>query len=212
MGGVNISRIRKDPKVRQSELVVAALGLFSVNGYEKTMITDIVSKAGVAKGTFYYYFPTKEAMIREIFSEYMSEAFNTLKNKLHAFTALHKLKLFIECFFITPPAHIKFLCDKLLDEKQFALLEIIWQEAQAKFSPLLSAIILQGNQERTINVTLVKETMPFFWVTLGCLWEFIDKDDPQVFNKKVTITTSIVEKILGIEENKLELAISCDQL
>ena len=62
----NIARTIKDPEVRYAELLDAAQQLFAANGYEKTMIRDIVRKAGVAKGTFYYYFPTKEAALEAI--------------------------------------------------------------------------------------------------------------------------------------------------
>ncbi|MGJ7911080.1 TetR/AcrR family transcriptional regulator [Neobacillus sp. LXY-1] len=43
-----------------------SLKLFSKNGYHKTKISDIVREAGVAQGTFYWYFPSKEAIALEI--------------------------------------------------------------------------------------------------------------------------------------------------
>ncbi|MFB6466448.1 TetR/AcrR family transcriptional regulator [Cytobacillus sp. Hz8] len=43
-----------------------SLKLFSTNGYHKTKISDIVREAGVAQGTFYWYFPSKEAIALEI--------------------------------------------------------------------------------------------------------------------------------------------------
>lgn len=56
-------RVRKDPAERRRELMAAAQALFEANGYGRTTVQDICQRAGVAKGTFFYYFATKEAML-----------------------------------------------------------------------------------------------------------------------------------------------------
>lgn len=40
-----------------------ALRLFSERGYEETSVAEIAEAAGVAKGTFFNYFPTKEDLL-----------------------------------------------------------------------------------------------------------------------------------------------------
>ena len=37
--------------------------MFIEKGYENTSIDEIVAKAGIAKGTYYYYFASKEATL-----------------------------------------------------------------------------------------------------------------------------------------------------
>jgi AcrR family transcriptional regulator len=44
----------------------AATALFASNGYANTRIADICTAAGVAKGLFYWYFPTKESLFAEL--------------------------------------------------------------------------------------------------------------------------------------------------
>jgi len=46
----------------RDRLVVAALDLFAARGYHATRVSDIVQRAGVAQGTFYLYFESKEAL------------------------------------------------------------------------------------------------------------------------------------------------------
>ena len=50
---------RRAPETRRGELLDAAGALFAERGYDGTAVSDIVSRAGVAQGTFYLYFPTK---------------------------------------------------------------------------------------------------------------------------------------------------------
>lgn len=51
---------------RKRQLLAAAEGLFAERGYGATRISDICAAAGVAKGLFYWYFPTKESLFAEL--------------------------------------------------------------------------------------------------------------------------------------------------
>jgi AcrR family transcriptional regulator len=47
---------------RREELLAAARAVLSQNGYERTTVSSIATRANVAQGTFYLYFPSKEAL------------------------------------------------------------------------------------------------------------------------------------------------------
>lgn len=49
---------------RRERLYEAALALFRAQGYEATTVDQITRQAGLAKGTFFNYFPTKDAVLR----------------------------------------------------------------------------------------------------------------------------------------------------
>ena len=51
---------------RKEQLLAAAQDLFAAKGFANTRIADICAAAGVAKGLFYWYFPTKESVIVEL--------------------------------------------------------------------------------------------------------------------------------------------------
>ena len=49
---------------RRERLYEAALELFRTQGYEATTVSQITTRAGLAKGTFFNYFSTKDAVLR----------------------------------------------------------------------------------------------------------------------------------------------------
>ncbi len=51
---------------RKQQLMDAAMTLFAERGYASTRIVDICERAGVAKGLFYWYFPTKLDLFTEL--------------------------------------------------------------------------------------------------------------------------------------------------
>lgn len=64
-------RITKDPQTRKKEIMDCARSLFLKDGYNNTSIDSIVKKLGVAKGLFYYYFKSKDALMEELEDEFM---------------------------------------------------------------------------------------------------------------------------------------------
>lgn len=55
-----------DKAQRREELLRAARDVFASKGYHDAKIDDIVAAAGVAKGTFYLYFPDKRSVFEEL--------------------------------------------------------------------------------------------------------------------------------------------------
>lgn len=47
---------------RREQLLTAAREVLAEHGYERTTVSSIASRANVAQGTFYLYFPSKEAL------------------------------------------------------------------------------------------------------------------------------------------------------
>ncbi len=62
------------------QLVSAAVDVFDENGFQKARVSDIVSRAGVAQGTFYLYFKSKEEIFLYICSEFIT-SFTALLEK-----------------------------------------------------------------------------------------------------------------------------------
>jgi AcrR family transcriptional regulator len=59
---------------RRTQLLTSARAVFAKKGYDEATVSEIVGRAGVAQGTFYLYFPGKEALAGA-FAEQVSERF-----------------------------------------------------------------------------------------------------------------------------------------
>ncbi len=60
---------------RQEQVFHAAKEVFSEKGYAKTKISDIIQRAGIARGTFYLYFDSKQHIFSNLL-EYLLEEFD----------------------------------------------------------------------------------------------------------------------------------------
>lgn len=57
---------------RKEALYAAAAALFRTRGFDETRVEEITQAAGVAKGTFFNYFPTKEDVLLYISERHLS--------------------------------------------------------------------------------------------------------------------------------------------
>lgn len=71
MGKVDVNKQQKE-----SSLLRTAFEFFTTKGFSKTSISDIVEKAGVAKGTFYLYFKDKYDIRNKLVSHKSSQLFS----------------------------------------------------------------------------------------------------------------------------------------
>ncbi len=61
-----ISRRERKKLETHQGLLEAALALFREKGFDETTVEEITEHADVAKGTFFNYFPSKEALLSEL--------------------------------------------------------------------------------------------------------------------------------------------------
>jgi AcrR family transcriptional regulator len=66
-------RIVKKAEVRRQEIVLAARQLFHTKGYEQTTMQDVMDQLGIAKGTIYHYFKSKEELLEAVVENIVEE-------------------------------------------------------------------------------------------------------------------------------------------
>lgn len=60
------TRTQKRQKETRERIFRVAMELFIKNGFENTTVSEITEAADIGKGTFFTYFPTKEAIFRQL--------------------------------------------------------------------------------------------------------------------------------------------------
>jgi len=60
------SRRQRRKEARPSEIIEAAIQLFGERGFGAARLEDVAQRAGIAKGTVFVYFPTKEELFRAV--------------------------------------------------------------------------------------------------------------------------------------------------
>ena len=113
-----MGKIAQNKKAKEEALFRTAFELFTTKGIEKTTISDIVEKAGVAKGTFYLYFKDKHDLMDRIIIR---------KGALVLKYVLEELKKTKEKLRMPFPEQMVFITDRIVDylEKHKEIITLI---------------------------------------------------------------------------------------
>lgn len=197
-----MGRVRKNPEERREELAAAALALFCAQGYGATQVQDICTRARVAKGTFFYYFPTKEAVLQHIFDGWARDFIAGYLKQGKGKNAVEKIRLFLQSCEADNP--VDRLMDRLVEEQQNGLMRRLWNQCVAdRFDPVLLEIFRQGIREQAFHMEFPQESLVFFWALLDVLWP--EGGDDSVLPQRESIARKQLETLLGMEPGSLQL-------
>ena len=127
-----------------------SLKLFSEKGYDATSIEEITATVGVAKGTLYYHFNSKEEIFNFLIDEGMKLLINSIEIKIAK-------------------------CDNVLDKiKAVSLIQL---KAVAKYENLLKIVLSQVWGNETRNVFCKNKVIEYIEVVQKIVQEGVDNGD-----------------------------------
>ncbi|WP_134685827.1 TetR/AcrR family transcriptional regulator [Brevibacillus migulae] len=194
-------RIAKDPQERRNEILDAAIELFNTKGYEHTSVSDIVKKVGVAQGTFYYYFRSKEEIVNAAHERSLSSRMDFVKNVMEdsTLTAVEKLRKVLLQGFPAPETDQGIL--EYLHSESNSVLHQKWLVAKiTAFIPYVTEIVRQGIEEGVFHLNTPEEVTEFLLVGISFLFDrgIFDWTDEEITKKFYALET-IIDRLLGGE-------------
>src|SRR5690348_4724461 len=77
-----INNVRVPGREKRETILRAAISVFAHNGYFNSKVADIAREAGVADGTVYLYFKSKEEILHSIFDRSVDEALTAARAQI----------------------------------------------------------------------------------------------------------------------------------
>lgn len=158
-----------DRTARRSELAAAAARVFAERGVANTSVADIVKAAGVAQGTFYLYFESKDDALLAVVDGMAEQMIDQIRGAVESAgsTAVEKFLALRDVFtaFDTDPAAVT-LADFMHRPENRPLHDRMAEHFVPALIPLMESIVSQGVDE---GVFRVRDTRAAAWFVLGGL-------------------------------------------
>jgi AcrR family transcriptional regulator len=201
-----MNRITKPPAERKREILLAASELFQSIGYEETSVNMIIEKVNIAKGTFYYYFRSKEDLIEAIVDNMLDELIVKAEHiaQNDNLKAIQKIEKIISR---KNPSNRKAqkIAKSFDAPSNRALNEKVNVQIVIRFSPVLSQIVEQGKKEGVFEVKDPLETVQFLITASQFLFDdglFHWSQKEWLARRKVM--QNAFEKMLGAKRNSFK--------
>jgi len=175
---------------RKQDLLKIAYDMFSQIGYENTSVDMIIEKAGIAKGTYYYYFESKEQMLEDVIGMILDlETEKALEVKNADLPAPRKLMAVIACF--KPDVSESSMVDALNKPENIVMHERFNEKLIERVVPIISDVAYQGIEEGIFACDDVPERIRMILILANKVF-----DEEGYTDKDVKVFIDIVEKIL----------------
>lgn len=183
---------------RKKELIKIAYELFITKGYENTSVDEIIAKAGIAKGTYYYHFESKEQMLEEVVNMMIDDGVERAKQVVNSnLNPEQKLVYTILALRVTPEEQS--VQDTIHSKENIILHKKINDRVIDEAVPLLSFIVREAKKEGLFECDdNIEERVK---MTLILSNEMFDNDD--INEAKVSVFIDTLEKIYGAKSGSL---------
>lgn len=197
-------RIIKEHGERRTEIIDAAENLFAAKGYASTAISDILAALNIAKGTFYHYFVSKEALMDAVIERYIDAEMAVAQAVADDPQISAHEKMFR---ILSGTGRDNERGDRLEKEASTVGNADMHQRTMAsivlRLSPILEGVVRQGMREGTFNTAYPKECMEILlaaseFILHGSAFAWSSAERLQ----KARALAWMAEKVLGVEEGR----------
>lgn len=196
-----VPRVSMQPEARRRQLVEVAATLFVEHGFAHTSVADIVRRAGVAQGTFYYHFRSKDEVAEAVVDHLIGPLLASLSSAADDHDA-------------SPSARLIALVDTLLATIRQHTSEITWlvipgnellhtllaDTVRGHLTPLLASLIEQGRELGELTAQHPRATAELLLATVAHVTAaHADMHDPDHLEALRASTKTVFVRALGAE-------------
>ena len=214
-----MARITKEYHERKNEILDTAQEIFLTKGYKQTSVESIIKKVGVAKGTFYYYFKSKEdlldKLVKRMADKIQIEIKKIVEKKdLDAISKLEKAYSVAGNIKLENIQLIKLMLKILYKKDNLILRYKVYKSNVELVVPEFAKIIEQGVKEKLFNTPYPYEAARLFFELGSILGDAMSKllleldEKPENMDKmlkEIEVYEDAMERILGAKKGAINI-------
>ena len=183
---------------RKQELLQIAYRMFLQKGYEETSVDEIIAQAGIAKGTYYYYFETKEQMLEEVIGMMIGQEMQAAEQILQ--TDLPVPQKIVGIITSLRPAPAESPIEEALKQPENIIMHgKIQKKLIESVTPLLSEVVEEGIAEGIFACDHIPERVRMLLVISSETF-----DEGPFSEGDIAVFIDMAEKLLGAETGTMQ--------
>ena len=193
--------MRKGEK-RKQELLRIAYNMFLSRGYENTSVDEIIAEAQIAKGTYYYYFPSKEKMLEDVI-EMMIEGETETARQIIGSDMPVPQKIVAVITSIKPAEAEQTIKDALMQPENVLMHDKVKKKLIEVITPLLSDVIEEGVDKGIFVCDNIPERVRMLLVISNATF-----NERSFTERDIIVFIDMTEKLLGADKGTMSFI--CD--
>ena len=198
-------RIVKSAEERKNEILDVAEQLFAVRGFDNTSTNDIINEIGIARGTLYHHFKSKE----EILDAVIDRITGTLMREAEAIAANQQIPLLDRLtgsiMALNVDSRIGEEVMLQVHKPQNALLhQKMQKQLIGGIVPILTGLIEEGCREGLFHTPYPAEAAEMVMIYSNAAFDELAEQSAEERLRKIQAFIFHTERIIGAEEGALQ--------
>ncbi len=204
-GGEDYMRVVKEAIERRNEILDAAEELFVTKGYDKTSTNDILDRVGIARGTLYYHFKSKEEILNAMI-ERINDSLIAKAKMIAADTSVPVIdRLVMTIASLNVETDIGHEIIGEVHKPQNALMH---QKMQENLTSGMVSVLLElaeeGVEQGIFSIKYPAETIEMLVLYSNIAFDDYHEKNSSSMEKKIAAFLYNTEKLLGAREGSLQ--------
>lgn len=197
-------RVVKEAQERRNEILDVAERLFCTKGFDATSTGDILNEVGIARGTLYYHFKSKEeildAMIERITCDLVRKASAIANNE--SIPVLERLVQTILALNLNNDLG-EMVMEQIHKPQNALLHQKMQSRLLAEVNPMITGIIRDGIEQGIFQTAYPEGMVEMTMLYSNTVFDDLAEDTPQARKMRILAFTYNVERMLGMQEGSL---------
>ncbi len=207
-------RILKEPEERKNEILDAAQELFAQKGFDGTSTSDILDNVGIARGTLYYHFKSKEDIMNALIQRYNTQILTATKkiSEDKSTPILERIIGIVAAINVSGGEGQEII--EHIHKPQNALMHNKIQDAIVNsITPILADLVREGNEQGIFDTPFPYESMEMVIIYLTTICE---RNKVQLIIEKqkehINALAFNIERLFGAEKGSFRHVVEavCD--
>ena len=202
-------RVIKDADQRKNEILDAAEHLFGTKGFDNTSTTDILNETGIARGTLYYHFKSKEELLDSMISR-MTKRFVEKARKIAEQKEVPVLKRLTTMMLALNGNYSNFN-QEILQQVHKPQNDLMHQKMQnclmSEINPLITILIREGTAQGICQTDYPEEAAEMTFLYVNTVFDDLMEHSEEEKQRKIAAFIYNLERLLNMEQNSMKPAI-----
>lgn len=203
-------RVVKEAEERKNEILDVAERLFGTKGFDSTSTTDILNEIGIARGTLYYHFKSKE----EILDAMIDRMTNRLIEKAEAIAArkeisvLQRLTMMMLALNVSDSNFHQELLEQVHKPQNALMHQKMERSLLAGINPMITALIKEGIEQGICQTDYPEEVAEMTFLYANTVFDDLMEHSEEERLKKIDAFIYNLERLLKMEQDSMKAAIT----
>ena len=187
----------KKGEKRKKELLKIAYDMFLTQGYENTSVDEIIEKAQIAKGTYYYHFQSKEQMLEEVI-DMMIDSETKIAKQIITMDISVPQKIVMMLTSMKPTEAEQPIKNALFQPENVLMHHKVRRKLINILTPILSEVIKEGVDEGIFECDNIPERVKMLLIISDGTF-----NEGTFSEQDISVFIDMTEKLLGAEKGTM---------